>query len=154
MLSADLTFWIIVLKWNWNSDFKKHFLQSHLNIHFMAKIVISYLFMDILAAILKGALYLESPEFWKYVRCYCFLLFIAYKSGFKLHRAFSHHFNVQIMAKMIIFYLFQDILAAILKGALYLEFSRIFKICYMLLLLTVYCIQIWFLTSKSIFSSF
>ena len=28
----------------------------------MAKIVISYLFMDILAAILKGALYLESPE--------------------------------------------------------------------------------------------
>ena len=29
----------------------------------MAKMVISYLFMDILAAILKGALYLESPEF-------------------------------------------------------------------------------------------
>ena len=29
----------------------------------MAKMVISHLFMDILAAILKGALYLESLEF-------------------------------------------------------------------------------------------
>ena len=28
------------------------------------------------------------------------------------------------MAKMVIFYLFQDILAAILKGALYLEFPE------------------------------
>ena len=137
ILSADLTFWITVLKWNWNSDFKKHFLQSHLNIHFMAKKVISYLFMYILVAILKGALYLESPEFWKYVRCYCFLLFIAYKSDFKLHRAFSHHFNVQIMAKMIIFHLFQDILAAILKGALYLEFWK-YAICYCFLLLIAY----------------
>ena len=36
--------------------------SPHLNIHIMAKSVISYLFMDILAAILKGALYLESPE--------------------------------------------------------------------------------------------
>ena len=71
-----------------------------------------------------------------------FLLFIAYKSDFKLHRAFSRHFNVQIMARMIIFHLFQDILVAILKGALYLKFSRILKICYMLLLLTVYFIQI------------
>ena len=31
---------------------------------------------------------------------------------------------------------------------------RILKICQMLLLLTVYCIQIWFHTSKIIFSSF
>ena len=60
----------------------------------------------------------------------------------KLHREFSYHFNVQIMAKMVIFHLFQDILVAILKGALYLEFSAILKICYFLLLLTVYCIQI------------
>ena len=37
--------------------------SPHLNIHIMAKMVISHLFMDILAAILKGALYLESPEF-------------------------------------------------------------------------------------------
>ena len=57
-------------------------------------------------------------------------------------KSFSHHFHVQIMAKMVIFHLFQNILAAILKGALYLEFSRILKICYMLLLLTVYFIQI------------
>ena len=153
ILSTDLTFWIIVLIWNWNSDFKKTF-SPHLNIHSMAKMVIPYLFMDILVAILKGALYLESPEFWKYVRCYCFLLCIAYRYDFKLKKSFSHHFNVQIMAKTVIFHLFQDILAAILKSALYLEFSRILKICYMLLLLTVYCIQIWFLTSKSIFSSF
>ena len=108
----------------------------------MAKMVISYLFMDILAAILKGALYLKSPEFLKYVRFYCFLLCIAYKSDFTLQKSFSHHFHVQIMAKMVIFHLFQDILAAILKGALYLEFSRILKLCYMLLLLTVYFIQI------------
>ena len=43
---------------------------------------------------------------------------------------------------MVIFHLLQDILAAILKGALYLELSRILKICYILLLLTVYFIQI------------
>ena len=108
----------------------------------MAKMVISYLFMDILAANLKGVLYLESPEFKEYVRCYCFLLCIAYKSDFTLQKSFSHHFHVQIMAKMVIFHLFLDILAAILKGALYLEFSRILKKCYMLLLLTVNFIQI------------
>ena len=51
-----------------------------------------------------------------------------YKSDFTLQKSFSHHFHVQIMAKMVIFHLFQDILAAILKGALYLEFSRILKI--------------------------
>ena len=38
-------------------------LSPHLNIHIIAKMVISHLFMDILAAILEGALYLESPEF-------------------------------------------------------------------------------------------
>ena len=100
-------------------------------------------------AILIGALYLKFLEFWKYAICYCFLLFISYKSDFKLHKAFSHHFNVQIMAKMVFFHLFQDILAAILKAALYLEFSRILKICYMLLLLTVYRIQIWFQLQKT-----
>ena len=84
--------------------------------------VISYLSMDIFGRhFWKAALYLKIfLEFWKYAICYCFLLFISYKSDFKLHKAFSHHFNVQIMAKMVFFHLFQDILAAILKGALYL----------------------------------
>ena len=69
-------------------------------------------------------------EFWKYAICYCFLLFIAYKSDFTLQKSFSHHFQCswKIMAKMVIFHLFQDILEAILKGALYLEFFFNIKI--------------------------
>ena len=122
--------------------------SPHLNIHIMAKMVISYISMDILAPFWKAP-YFKNMLY--VIASYC--LFHTNLIS-KHHKAFAHHFNVQIMAKIVVFHLFQDILAAILKGALYLEFSRILKICDMLLLLAVHCIQIWFLTSKSIFSSF
>ena len=38
------------------------------------------------------------------------ILCMEYKSDFTLQKSFSHHFHVQITAKMVIFHLFQDIL--------------------------------------------
>ena len=48
-------------------------------------------------------------------------------------------FKCSNYGQKVIFHLFQDILAAILKGALHLEFSRILKIYYMLFIAS-YCL--------------
>ena len=64
----------------------------------------------------------------------------AYKTGIltKKKKKFKYpHFNVQNMAKKGNFCLFQDILVAILKSALYLESPELLKIRKMMLLLTV-----------------
>ena len=85
-----------------------------------------------------------------------FLLFILHTNLiFKLHKAYFYpHFNVQIMAtKRYFLHIFQDILAAILKGALYLEFSRIVK--NMLYAIASYCLlhtNLVFLTIIKAFS--
>ena len=152
ILLTDLTFWITVLIWNWNSDFKKHFILIWIFILWQKWWFLTYLW--IFWCHFEGCPISRISRILKICQMLLLLTVYCIQIWFHTSKSISHHFHVQIMAKMVIFHLFQNILAAILKGALYLEFSRILKICYMLLLLTVYFIQIWFLTSKIIFSSF
>ena len=54
-------------------------------------------------------------------------MFYAFTSDFQLQKAFSPDLSVQTMVEMVIFCLFQDILAAILKSALCWESPKFCK---------------------------
>ena len=54
-------------------------------------------------------------------------MFYAFTSDFQLQKAFSPYLSVQTMVEMVIFCLFQDILAAILKNSLCWESPKFCK---------------------------
>ena len=105
--------WVIAFYWfcirSCYSDFKKYCFP-----HFSVQIILHIL--DTFAAILKGAPFWESPEFWKTlyeIACYWFYTQNWY-SNFKKY--FSPHFSVQTMPKNGNFCLFCDILVTISKA--------------------------------------
>ena len=77
------------------------------------------LFFYNLVAILKGALYLESLEFWKYA--IAFHLFFPYKTGILTQTAFVPHFSVQINGKKVFFNFFRTFGSHFEKHLLYQE---------------------------------